>query len=389
MTHYIYYGLIAVAIFASCGRKDADRQEEAAEQASESQDLTAVTLSDDQVKKLGITVGQPTDHEFTGSIGANGVLATTPQSEALVTPKAGGNVQRILVREGQTVRRGEVVVWLSHPDYVDLQSRYLTAVHRQQYLRKEFQRQSMMMNERVGTGKDYDRIEADLRTAEGEVSMLAMQLHQLGINPSAVRNGKPVATIAVRSPIEGTVERIDAETGQYVGPDMPMMHIVNTDNIYADLLVFQRDIAKVRIGQKVILKLQSGKGSTYDGQVYSIGKVFAQDAQAVHVRVNIGGSHDGLISGMYVQGQIASTAVRQKALPSEAIVDEDGRSYVFTAKKEGAGWKFDPIEIVRGKEENGMTAISLKKSQQTLNCVSLSAAYYLLSEMKKGETGEE
>ena len=92
---------------------------------------------------------------------------------------------------------------------------------------------------------------------------------------------------------------------------------------------------------------------------------------------------------MYVQGQIASTAVRQKALPSEAIVDEDGRSYVFTAKKEGAGWKFDPIEIVRGKEENGMTAISLKKSQQTLNCVSLSAAYYLLSEMKKGETGEE
>ena len=78
-------------------------------------------------------------------------------------------MQRILVREGQEVSKGQILAYLSHPDLIDIQSRYLTAVNRRDYLYREYIRQSKMMNERVGVGKDFDRTKSELQIANSEL----------------------------------------------------------------------------------------------------------------------------------------------------------------------------------------------------------------------------
>ena len=149
---YIY--LAAILFLVACGSKTKETENK---EEKEAVGMTKVELTDEQVSKLNITVGNITESTFAGAVEVNGKLAISPQSEATVTPQTGGNIKQILVQEGQAVSKGQVVAYLSHPDFVNLQTQYLSAVNRQKYLRKEFDRQSMMMNEGVGAGKDFDR----------------------------------------------------------------------------------------------------------------------------------------------------------------------------------------------------------------------------------------
>jgi cobalt-zinc-cadmium efflux system membrane fusion protein len=167
-----------------------------------------------------------------------------------------------------------------------------------------------------------------------------------------------------------------------------MFHIVNTDHVYADLLVFEKDAPLVRTGQHVTLSLKSASGAQYTGTVLSVGKTFEQSPKVVHVRTSIDGSRKGLITGMYLCGQIASDTKHLPALPEEGIVDDGGKSYLFTVKRQKNKWTFHPVEIKKGREEGGFIEI-LGCPLNSSTVVALNNAYYLLSEMKKGETGEE
>lgn len=379
------YGWMAL-VLTSCGVNNTKTDEE--KQELSDGEMT-VTLTDQQARSLGITTGSAADHAFVAVVEANGQMATDPQSAASVTSLMGANVQKVLVKVGQTVAKGQVVAYLSHPDFIDLQSRYLTAVNRQSYLNKEFRRQTEMMTERVGAGKDYDRIRSEVQINGSEMAMLASQLRQMGISPAAVRQGKTVTSIALRSPIAGSVEQIQVETGQYTSPEQPVMRIVNTQNVFADLQVFQRDIAKVKAGQRVSLQMQSAGGQECSGVVYAVGKAFEPETQSVHVRVRLQDAGTGVIAGMYVQAKIAVGRTVLTAVPEDAVVDDDGVSYIFSAQRNGNRWRFVPIAVEKLRTEGGMVAV--RSREKSLNGVSLalSGAYYLLSDMRKGETGEE
>jgi cobalt-zinc-cadmium efflux system membrane fusion protein len=384
--YHITLMLATVVLLASCGAKSNSTNQE---EQQEAESANQVTLTDAQVQQLKITTGDAAAYSFRGYVSVNGQLKTLPQGEAAVTPKMGATVSRILVREGQQVSRGQVVAVLSHPDLVDLQSRYLSAKDRQTYLLKEFRRQRMMMDERVGAGKDYDRVRSDLRTTESELTALAAQLRQLGISPSAVGRGRVTTEVSVTSPISGTVERVEVETGQYAGPEQTIMRIVNPSLIYAELMVYQRDIAKMRKGQQVTVTIASA-GRSFNGVVASVGTSFADGTEAVPVRVNFTENDlRGLIAGAYVQARVATEASPATAVPEDAVVDDEGKSYVFTAARKGNRWLFTPLEVKKGRAESGMVAVTAVHPDISLRGIALSGAYYLLSEMKKAETGED
>lgn len=381
---YIY--MASLLLLMACGntKKQAENSEENA-----LKEQTQVDLTDEQVKKLNIEVGHLTEMVFENAIEANGKLVIDPQSEATVTPQTGGNIKQTLVKEGQIVAKGQIIAYMSHPDFVNLQTQYLSSLNQQKYLSKEFARQTMMMKEGVGAGKDYDRIKSELKIVNGELQMLSAQLRQMGINPSSIRKGNPKMTIAIKSPIRGTVEQIDVQTGQYTTPEMPIMKIVNTDNIFVELQVFPHDISKIKVGQSVQFKQSDKSGKNYRGKVYSIGKTINNENQTVDVRVNIMGDRTGLIGGMYIQAQIATNAIKMKAVPYEAIAEKDGKFYIYKASHQGSRWQFFPVGVKKIKEENGYVAIEPLEDTKKLSNIAQSGAYYLLSEMNKGETGEE
>jgi cobalt-zinc-cadmium efflux system membrane fusion protein len=360
MKHTILYFVLAALVVSGCGRSNnqaSTASEASASSASSKADTSSMTdvhLTDAQVKDLGVTIGKIPEHKFSGLIEANGTLCVMPQSEASVSPYVGANVRSILVKEGQSVRRGQKLAYLSHPDLLDLQSRYLSAYNRMSYVSQEYNRQKELYSEKVGSEKDFQQIQSEYRSLQAEIRTGSAQLRMIGIDPSGVAAGKTVTSIAVYSPINGTVDRIDVKTGQYADSQIPMFHIVNTDNVYADLLVFEKDVPNVKVGQSVSLLLRSANGAQYEGKVYSVGKTFETNPKVVHVRASIDGPKSGLIIGMYLCGKIASDVASLEAVSEEGVVDEDGKSYIFSASKEKGGWCFSPIEVSRGEMRAAM-----------------------------------
>ena len=120
-----------------------------------------------------------------------------------------------------------------------------------QYLEKEHARQKKLYEENVGSGKTYQQTLADYQTTKGEAKGYEAQLKQLSLNVEKIRQGEIYEQVPVVSPISGYIEKVEVQLGQFVDPQTVMFRVVNTDHIHADLMVFEKDVYKVKKGQKI------------------------------------------------------------------------------------------------------------------------------------------
>nr|WKN35938.1 efflux RND transporter periplasmic adaptor subunit [Tunicatimonas sp. TK19036] len=409
---YIVALVLMVSVFTGCGSKSAENSGEASheehnegeaghageegghegEEGEHSEEgMAELHLSDMKFESLGIKVDTLPTRALSGVVEANGQLEVPPQHEATVTAILGANVTSIKVIEGDQVNKGKVLAYLSHPNLSKLQTDYVRAYSQLQFLEKENQRQKRLYEEEVGSGKTYQQIQADYQAMKGEVKGYEAQLRQLSLNVEKVQSGDIYQYVPVVSPIDGYIEKVEVQVGQYVDPQTEMFMIVNTDHIHADLMVFEKDVYKVKKGQTISFTVESVPGSTLTAEIYSVGKQFEQNPKAVHVHAEIKNKEDFLIPGMYINGKIRTgdnNTVR--ALPESAIIEEEGKPYIFMAEaheEEGkTEWAFKAIEVRTGITEDGWVEIKLLEPLPDGAQVAWNNAYYLISEMKKSQT---
>jgi cobalt-zinc-cadmium efflux system membrane fusion protein len=380
---------ILIFAFSACSQKPETAEESGSQEENAEGGLTTVVLTAQQFNALGMKVDTLSKRNFSSVVVANGQLEVLPQNEASVTAIIGANITSINVFEGKKVNKGQVLAYLSHPDLLNLQTRYLNAWNQLQYADKEYQRQKRLYEEQVGSGKDFQKIQSDFLSLTGEVKNLEAQLKLLKLDPEKIKQGNIVEQVPVISPINGFIEKVNVKTGQYVDPQMQMFEIINNDHIHADLMVFEKDVHKVKEGQNVTFSIESVPGETLSAKIFAVGKSFEQNPKAVHVHAEIENKKGLLISGMYITGRISTGEDYAYALPEGAIVNEDGKSVIFISEQDKDGWKFEPVEIISGQQEDGFVEIKLSSPLKKGSLVAMNNAYYLLSEMKKGETGEE
>ena len=350
-----------------------------------------VHLSELKFNSLGIEIDTLPTRPLSDVVEATGQLEVPPQYEATVTAVIGANVTSIEVIEGDEVRKGQTLAYLSHPNLTRLQTDYMTAYSRLQNLEQEFNRQQRLYEQEVGSGKLFQQAQADYRVVQAEVKGLESQLRRLNLNVSNIREGNIVENIPVVSPIEGSIEDVTVQVGQYVDPQTELLEVINAEHVHADLMVFAKDVYKVKEGQKVLLQMESVPGKTYTAEIYSVGKKFEENPRAVHVHAEIQEDSENLVPGMYINGRIITgTGTEVTALPEEAIIEEEGKSYIFIAEEHEENgeteWSFKPVEVVTGEENEGWVEIRLLQPLPEDAKLAWNNAYYLISEMKKSQT---
>lgn len=381
--------LFTLLFFASCGeeKKPAESPQEETPKSNTAAPVKEAMLSQQQYDALSMKIDTLGTRLMTGFVEANGELEVPPQNEATVTPVIGGNVANIRVIEGEKVKKGSVLASIEHPDIIKIQTDFINAVNQLNFQEKDFQRQQKLYNAGVGSGETFQRAEAAYTSMKGQVSGLEAQLIQLNVNPEAVKNGNIQRQIAILSPIEGAVLEVNVKTGQFVQAQTNMFEIINTHHIHAELLVFEKDVAKLEVGQKIYLTVESLPGKELTAAVLSISKNFERDSKTLHVHAEIENQHENLVPGMYVRARIAVDDNRSIALPESALAKDGDKFFVFTAEEEGDAWSFKPVEVIPGTEENGWVEIEPLKNLPEDTRFAYNNAYYLMAEMNKGEGG--
>lgn len=380
--------IVTLFFFASCNEKK--KSVESPQEISQSNSTgpaKEAMLSQQQYESLDMKIDTLGTRLMTGFVEANGKLEVPPQNEATVTPVIGGNVATINVIEGDEVKKGSVLASIEHPDIIKIQSDYINAINQLNFQEKEFQRQKKLYEAGVGSGETFQRKEAEFQNAKGQVSGLEAQLRQLNINPAAIRTGDIQRQVPILSPIDGAVQTVNIKTGQFVQSQTNMFEIINTEHIHVDLLVFEKDVSKVKKGQKVSFSVESVPGKELSAEIISISKNFEKDPKALHIHAEIKNRPENLVPGMYVRGKIAVDDNKSIALPESSIAKDGDKFIAFTAEEEGDAWSFKPVEVIPGTEENGWIEIEILKDLPDATRFAYNNAYYLMAEMNKGEGG--
>ncbi|WP_283643030.1 efflux RND transporter periplasmic adaptor subunit [Croceibacter atlanticus] len=377
--------LSSLLLLSACNTKQTKQEDTHTEHTEGT--MTDVMLTPQQYNALQMQADTLQVRTMSGYIEANGTLEVPPQNEAEITTAVGANVVSIEVIEGDKVAKGETVAFLSHPNIIQIQTDYLNAYSNSEFLEKDYLRQKKLYDAGVGSGANFEKAEANFKASKAKTNGLKAQLRQLNISATGIENGTIYQRIALRSPIEGFVQKVEVKTGQYVEPQTPLFEVVNTHHVHADLMVFEKDVHQLKIGQKVSFNIQSMPDKELTAEIYSIGKTFEQETKALHVHAEIENKEGNLIPGMYIQGRIEANATQLTAIPESAIIEDAGKHYIFSVEKEGEDWSLKPVEVITGTTDGNWTAISFLETPKPDSKFAYNNAYYLMAELKKGSAG--
>jgi membrane fusion protein, heavy metal efflux system len=345
---------------------------------------TIAALTAEQIKTVGITYGTVEMKELTATIKANGNLKVPNNNKGNATSLYGGVIKSINVQIGSSVRKGQVIATIANPQFIQLQEEYLTIASRITFAEQELTRQKELNEGNAGAKKNLQSADAELKTLRTRRASLQQQIQLMGINPNNVSNSNLQSALLVTSPISGTVSNVFAKIGSYVDVASPVAEIVDNGSLHLDLNVFEKDLPLLKVGQTIHFTLTNNPNNEYDAVVYSIGTAFENDSKTIPVHCNVKGNKTGLIDGMNITGIVSLNNVTTPAVPTDAIVEADGKYYIFIltdkepeehheegeeahdhkAAEKGKETEpknttnFEKLEVVKGVSNMGYTAIT-------------------------------
>ena len=361
------------------------------ENQEEEIDFQNIPLSEKQVKAVDLKMGEAQEREMDAMLHVNGSLVLRAQDMGNVSSLMGGIVKNVYVKEGQMVSRGQVVATIENTDVVTLQREYYTACKESEMARLELDRQKTLASAGAGIKKTLQMSEKNYKVAQANLLGTGRQLQQMGISTKEVAKGKFTTVFPLRAPISGTVSDMQASLGSYADMQTPLMKIRNNHAVECDLNVFEKDIAKVKVGDQVLVSLTNQPGVNVSGRVYGMNQYLNKGTKSVAVHVKLDAKRGAkLFEGMYVSGQIATGRQLCMTLPDKAIVSADGKQYVFALNQQhskGGTYSFSRHEVTTGVSNNGYTEVALCKHLKKGQKIVTDNAFYLAS--LTGDHGEE
>jgi cobalt-zinc-cadmium efflux system membrane fusion protein len=344
-----------------------------------------VELSDEQFKNAEIVVGAIETKNLSSVIKVNGKLDVPPQNLVSITPPMAGFLKSTELLQGMKVNKGDVLAVLQNSEYIQLQQDYMESKSQLEFLEAEYKRQQVLAKENVSSEKILAQTKANYQSMFAKVGGLKSKLTLVGINLSQVESGNFQNTIIIHAPISGYVTQVHVNIGMFVNTTDVLFKIVDTKHLHAELTVFEKDIPKIKVGQKVRFTL-ANENTERTATVYLIGKEIEQD-RTVRIHCHLSEEDAELLPGMYLKAFIETGIATVKALPNEAIVNYDGSDYIFAEQKTNSlsTHIFKMEEVKKGISELGYTEIILKDNLADASAIVVKGAFDLMAEMKNKE----
>ncbi len=288
-----------------------------------------VHLLQKQMDVMDIRLGGFKSVNLSTTIKSNGRLELPPQNKASLSALIGGRVKSIAVKEGDAVTKGQIIAYLENPEFIVLQREYFEAKSNYELLKIDFKRKSKLFDQKITSAKEYQKVETEFKKAATAFKATEATLKMLDV-PMGNKSDVILSALPVKSPISGFVRLVEINIGTYVEPQTEMFEIVDNEHIHIDLMVYEKDIDKIKVDQKVVFSLATHSERVFEGRVFAVGKAFEEDTKAVKVHAEITSKPDGLLPGMFVDARIVTREAKGvQAVPNDAIINESGLSYIF------------------------------------------------------------
>ena len=274
-----------------------------------------------------------------------------PFNQTVVKAKVAGEIKEVLVREGEAVKKGQV---LARFDTVDLQARLdekaanLEGARAQLSLAEKNQANNQsLLKQKFISQNAYDNTQSNFLVSQATLKSYQAQL-------DLARNALNDAV--VYAPMDGSVAKRLVQAGEKVSPDTPLLAIVDLSRLELQAPVPASEIPKVRIGQEAIIRVEGHDRQTFRGRVERINPSSEAGSRSINVYVTIANPDRALRGGMFASGELMlSNSLPVPAIQSSAIRDENGVPFVFTLEDGRLAKR--PVELGLRAEKDGLIEI--------------------------------
>ncbi len=297
--------------------------------------------------------------------------------EVDVVAQTEGAIREVMVEEGDRVKEGQILCQLNDRE---LQIRLLSAqqklaqaklqsekaqIRREKAQtqidnsREEFERYRKLYDEKLVSEREVaqlryriDELLHDERVSSNETRELAHRVGELEAEISQVR--LEIARTSVPAPFAGVITERAVETGQTVRNLDRLFKLANFSKLLAEVHLSERDARQVRTGQEAAVLLGLDEGQRAVGRVLRVSPVVDQTSGTVKVTVELDSAQATFKPGAFVRVEIETDAREGNILiPKRAILEEDGRRYVFVADQD----QVKRVEVRLGYESGGQSEV--------------------------------
>jgi RND family efflux transporter MFP subunit len=312
-------------------------------------------------KAIKVNVGEVRRGDLVLPVYADGTIRT-PRSAAVKT-KVGGQLLEVKVRDGDRVRRGQVLARIDPREYElareESRYRHLAALSQMAAEGDTFTTNAAAVADFVA---ERDRLAAahdrgDLARDAYQAQLLDLEKRALqdGAFREAVfqqRTGLAEARLAeerarlnleyteIRAPFDGVVQGVAMVIGEIVGTGAQFCLVTNNDRLEAAVNVLEADLGDLATGRPVLLAV-AATGDTLRARVDVISPTLDQASRTCEVLIRFANPEGRLRPGMFVRAQIAGIVYRDRLLvPKDAVLVRDNRPLVFKREDDRARWLY-------------------------------------------------
>jgi membrane fusion protein, heavy metal efflux system len=317
--------IVCTLAVLSCNKKEAQELKKPDEESGP----VTLSLSPQQASKAGIKTERVERRPMARYLECNGKIEVPPQHIISIHSPSKGFIVAIMPVIGQFVTKGTTLLVIKHPDIIQLQEAYLSIGSQLKYLEKEYLRQKRLAAEEAVAQKIYEKVEADFHSLKSQYTTTAAQLELLGINPKNITETQIVNSISIYAPASGYVVEINTNTGQFVNIEMPLLKLINTEHIHAELQVFGHEVNQVKLGMPVELIMENAYADTLKGSIEYIGQTIDLKTQTVAVHAHLIQAGVAFKTGLFVKAKIRLSVDTLVAIPKSAVIQEGKSSFVY------------------------------------------------------------
>ena len=320
---------------------------------------TAIELSGKEKQAIEIKTVMATTKPIASQLQAMGKVLAHPFRKAIVSYAFPARIAQIHVRPGDWVKEGQELVTLQSEEVGKAKSEYYKAIADHELARQNYEREKRLFDRGVGAQKNMLVTEAEFKVAEASLNAAEKKLHVLGFTEAQVKTiseshqVNPVITLF--APIAGKVLQNNAVLGGMIDQSFEILTLMDPSLLCVDAEIYERDIAKIKNGQKADVSVPAYPDEKFQGKICYIGDVLKEETRTITVRTEVENRSHKLKPGMFANITILiNHQARALVLPLEAILDDKEDRMVFVRR----GNQFFPLLIETGSKQNGYVEIT-------------------------------
>ena len=366
-----------------------------------------VEVPEDAQRNSGVKVITVESRTLPATLEVTGVVAPVESRVAHIRPLARGVVRQVSVTLGTRVAAGQPLITLDNIELGNVVGEYRSELASLRQAQTNVDVSRMALERAEGLIKleaiaqqtleqrrgEFRNAEAAVASAEARVAKFEEQMRRFGLSEAqvtALRNGTgsaqvPVSQAVLRAPFAGVVTKIDSAIGEQVDGDRELLTIADMSTVWVLADVYERDLAKIRQGAEVTVRVDTYADRTFTGKVSYISDLIDPATRTAKVRAVIANRDGALKLDMFARISVPTTEQREAlVIPADAVQQIDNQPVVFVRQ---SGTRFERRDVTLGASAGDvMEVLRGVKAGET---VVAAGSFYLKTALLRERIGDE